>query len=190
MAGTVGKHSEDVRYYYQLSSPKLFLSINSYCIIVKLYLYTDLPALLDSHSSKRGTRFYSSLVHYSKLYCKRWPTPHHSSQQWSQCPLPFKCSGPLKLSHPVHKAEGLLDFWGEVIKGGMDSALVSRILALEPSATMLVVQFPKGIINETMWRRHKSRPSDSRKRDVILRTSHQSPAAWALAIPGTTTMWL
>lgn len=190
MAGTVGKHSEDVHYYFQLSSPKLFLSINSYCIIVRPYLYTDLPALLDSHSSKRGTRFYSSLVHYSKLYCKRWPILHHSSQQWSQCPLPIKCSGPLKLSYPVHKAERLLDFWGEVIKDGMDSALLSRILALEPLATMLVVQFPKGITNETMWRGHKRRTSDSRKRGALPGTSHQSPAARSLAIPGTTTTWL
>lgn len=52
MAGTVSEHLKDVNYYYQLLSPRLLVSINSYYVIVKSYLFTDLPPLLDSQFLK------------------------------------------------------------------------------------------------------------------------------------------
>lgn len=47
MVGMVGKHLKDVNYNYQLPSLRVFISINSYYIMVKSYLFTDLPPLLD-----------------------------------------------------------------------------------------------------------------------------------------------
>lgn len=48
MVGIVGKHLKDVNCNYQLPSLRFFITINSYYVIVKSYLFTDLPPLLDS----------------------------------------------------------------------------------------------------------------------------------------------